>query len=106
MARRTGAMVAINGDYALGSGRPVHTFASDGFLAQTPLMWGRNFAIDRAETTVHIANPKVRAWAFDPDTGASTNIKRVNAGPPVAGEVARFTPKGGSDERLGTSDAC
>ena len=99
MAERTEALVAINGDYARPSGRPVFTFASDGYIAETPLLWGRNFAVDRSETTAFIGHPKVKGWATETDSGTIYPIKRVNAGPAESNQLARFTPAGGSEEK-------
>jgi len=105
MAQRTDALVAINGDYARPSGRPVFTFASDGNIAQTPLKWGRNFAVDQSETLTYVGHPRVTGWATETDSSATYPIKRVNQGPPEVSEVARFTPAGGSLERA-PEDAC
>ena len=45
MARRNGALAAVDGDYARPSGRPVYTFARNGWLAQSTPSWGRSFAL-------------------------------------------------------------
>jgi hypothetical protein len=99
MADRSGALVAINGDYARPSGRPVFTFASDGDIAQTPLLWGRNFAVDQSETLAYIGHPKVTGWATETDTGTVYPVARVNQGAPDVDEIARFTRAGGSEEK-------
>lgn len=41
MARRAGAVAAVNGEDYLGSGRPVHAFVADGRLIQTEQVPGR-----------------------------------------------------------------
>ena len=99
MARRAGAIAAINGDYALPSGRPVLTFARDGRLEQTQLTWGRNFALDRTETRPFIGFARTRAWLTDIASGTQMRIDKVNAGAPADDEVALFTPVGGDVER-------
>ena len=38
MARRHHAVAAVNGDFALPNGRPVHLFAEDGHLLQSPAL--------------------------------------------------------------------
>ncbi len=98
MARRSDALVAINGDYAQSSGRPTHTFAVDGGLSQTPLMWGRNFSVDRSESQAYIGHPQTRAWMYEPGSDLELAIERVNAGAPTASELALFTSAGGGEE--------
>ena len=61
MARRHHALAAINGDFTVrptlrGAGRPVNTFAVDGVLATSPLIWGRNFAISKDETRTYVGH--------------------------------------------------
>lgn len=105
MARRSDALVAINGDYARPSGRPVFTFAADGTLGQTPLMWGRNFSVNRSETQTFIGHPFTAAWMVNDSNGMEFPIARVNAGAPGPNELALFTPQGGYEERP-PEDAC
>lgn len=103
MASRHGAIAAVNGDYALPSGRPVFDFAADGRVAQTALSWGRNFAVDVAETAAHIGHPRMRIRVFSSEL-FDVAVDRVNdrtpfrADPPLE-EVVAFTPAGGSIER-------
>ncbi|MGI8773654.1 MAG: phosphodiester glycosidase family protein [Actinomycetota bacterium] len=99
MAARTRAVAAINGDYARPTGRPVHTFAFDGVLAQTPLAWGRNFAADHTGTSTYMGNPKVSGWARETDTGNTFPIDLVNAGAPSGDQIARYTREGGGIEK-------
>lgn len=105
MAVRHDALVAINGDYARSTGRPVHAFAEDGALVQTPLMWGRNFAVDAAETSVYVGHPEVSAWAYKPDSQETHLLSRANAGAPGTKELAAFTMAGAWEEKP-PSDAC
>jgi hypothetical protein len=74
------------------------TFAQDGYLDQTPLVWGRNFAVDSTETMAHIGHPEVASWAYLPDTNSQYPIERVNAGVADTDELAAFTPAGGIEE--------
>jgi uncharacterized protein YigE (DUF2233 family) len=99
MAGRHDALAAINGDYARPSGRPVFTFAEDGHLDQTPLSWGRNFAVDRTETATYMGHPNVATWVYEHDSGLQQTIARVNAGAPDLEELAFFTEAGGREER-------
>jgi large repetitive protein len=99
MASRSGAIAAINGDYATATGRPVYTFAHDGYLDQTPTSWGRNFSITTTETATYIGHPTTDAWMSDPATGLTYEIKLVNEGPPGTKQIALFTASGGTLEK-------
>jgi hypothetical protein len=105
MAARSGALAAINGDYATFTGRPVYAFARDGWLDQTPTSWGRNFSMTRDETGSFIGHPTTDGFMFDPATGLTYIINRVNEGPPGFNHVAMYTPAGGSEEKP-PPDAC
>lgn len=112
MANRSNAIVAINGDYARPSGRPVFTFARDGSLDQGDdidpstgtYKYGRNFAIDVDERRTFFGHPKTRAWVWDPKFGeaGSYQVDRVNDGSlknASRGQLRAYTPAGGSKER-------
>ncbi|HVG66326.1 MAG TPA: phosphodiester glycosidase family protein [Actinomycetota bacterium] len=101
MARRRGATVAVNGDYIDpgGAGRPIHAFAKDGQLVQTPLLLGNNHAVDDLETVVFMGRPVIRVAAEAPRTGLSVPVVQVNRGAPAGAEVVMFTPEGTTLER-------
>jgi hypothetical protein len=100
MAGRSGAVAAINGDYARPSGRPVHTFAFDGYLAQTELSWGRNFSVDAGETQAFIGHPKRNGWVTETDSGETHAYRnRVNQDAARRGQIARFTSLAGTEEQ-------
>jgi hypothetical protein len=99
MAARSGALAAINGDYATFSGRPVFAFARDGFLDQTPMKFGRNFSMTSDETASFIGHPMTDAFMYDPATGLTYDINRVNEGEPGFNHMAMYTPAGGSEEK-------
>ncbi|HWL65753.1 MAG TPA: phosphodiester glycosidase family protein [Actinomycetota bacterium] len=99
MAYRNNALVAINGDYARESGRPVMAFAEDGRLMQTPLVWGRNFAVNVTETDSYIGHPAISAWAYEPDVASLHSVQRMNEGQPGYSEMAAYTREGGREER-------
>lgn len=101
MARRRGATVAINGDYADPdhAGRPINAFAKDGRLLQTPFLPGNNHAVDDRETKVFMGRPSVQVVAEAPRTGLVRPVAQVNRGAPAGDEVAMFTPEGVTLER-------
>ncbi len=93
MAKRHGAVAAINADFATESGRPVHAFAEDGRLIQTSLARGLNFSVNAQETqtTVNRATESVRFVGPD---GTEARIGRVNAGTPGPRRLGLFTRAG------------
>lgn len=96
MARRTGAVVAVNGDFALAGGRPVHAFGKDGRLVQTPQLLGRNVAVESRTLTPKLGFPRVKVEVAVPDTGATAPVTRVNAGGSGFDGLALSTPQGGA----------
>lgn len=110
MARRTGAIAAINGDYSRPSGRPVHSFARDGRLDQRAAMvpqtgleiYGRNFAVDEDKRNVYLTHPKTRAWLWVPEQQASHRVERMNDRSIQSDaklQIRAFTTVGEKDER-------
>jgi hypothetical protein len=96
MTRRAGAVVGINGDYYLGDGRPVHLFANDGRLVQTPTVLGRALGIDATGAQVQMGFPDVRATVTAPSATATATlgVPRFNAGGPDGDDLAMFTADG------------
>ena len=96
MARRAGAVLAVNGDYFLSSGRPVHAFAQDGRLLQTPQVLGRAFGIDASGTAVSMGYPDTRATLTTQSATSTvtTALPRWNSGAATADTVAAFTAAG------------
>jgi hypothetical protein len=96
VARRTGAIVAINGDYGRPSGRPVMAFAHASRLIQTPLTAGQNFAVTPS-SRARIGLPRPQLWmnAF----GTNVPIDRLNDGGPYGHSLAMFDRAGGYLEK-------
>ncbi|MBK5307138.1 MAG: phosphodiester glycosidase family protein [Frankiaceae bacterium] len=106
MARNAGAVLAINGDYFLSNGRPVHAYAQDGRLRQTPQLLGRAVGIDVSGTRVSMGVPDLRT-TLRTDSGTTTvttEIPRWNSGPATADSVAAFTAAGAELETPPNSD--
>ena len=98
MAGRRGAVVAVNGDFFLASGRPVHLFAADGELAQSSTRLGRGFAVSADQTRSYVGFPELRTSLTGPG-GETLTVDRVNNGPADAGQRALHTSIGGSLEQ-------
>jgi len=100
MGRRSGAALAINGDYFQSNGRPVHAFASDGRLVQGPQLRGRALGIDTAGTRVQMGFPDTQASLAVPTaTGTATiAIPRWNSGRADADTLSAYTSLGGDLE--------
>lgn len=92
------AVAAVNGDFTGGfPGRPTHVFAQDGHLVQSHAP-GTVFALARDETAAFVgpANPVVSL--SDRDTGQTWRLDRWNFTAPFPGELAGFSPLGGTEE--------
>ena len=96
MARRTRAVVAINGDFALSGGRPVHAFAKDGRLIQTPQTLGRNVVVESRSLLPRLGFPTVGVSLGVEWSDERFPITKVNSGPSGNGSLALRTPQGGS----------
>lgn len=92
MARREGAVVAINGDFFTPDGRPVHAFARAGRLLLAPGLVENQYALDstRADRW-YLGTPELTQRLVVGDT--TVPIARTNDGQPGAGEVGMFTPE-------------
>jgi Phosphodiester glycosidase len=102
MARRNGALAAINGDYTLlplapGEGRPVNTFAEDGQLVTSPLIWGRNFAMSADEQSTYFGHARLTIEMFELDVSKTWRIRRWNDWPDESdeGALVGYTKAGG-----------
>jgi hypothetical protein len=100
MARRTAALVAVNGDFALPGGRPVHAFAKDGRLLQTiadPGGRSRFFAVEsRPPYLPHIGTAQRDVLLSVPSTSLTAPILSVNRGPGEGGGHVLTAPTGSS----------
>jgi hypothetical protein len=92
MVRRAGAVLGINGDYFLPSGRPVHLHGNDGQLVQTPTVLGRAFGLDATGTRFTMGHPDVHS-TVSTATG-SASLHRMNNGGPGGGALAGWTAAG------------
>lgn len=106
MARRHGAIAAINGDYTLrpvdtGAGRPIDTFAEDGELVVSPLIWGRNFALSADESTAYFGHARLSVQMASGDGTQTWKIRGWNdwTDESTAASLTGYTIKGGQEFR-------
>jgi exopolysaccharide biosynthesis protein len=94
MAKRLGAIAAVNGDFGFSSGRPVHPFVLDGDLVQTSKAFGVLFTL-AGDGTMRIAKPDTQEITVtEADSGETWPVAAWNNGRPTAGEITAFTDAG------------
>jgi hypothetical protein len=99
MAKRAGALAAINGDFTNPNvGRPVHPYQQDGQFLQTVQQLGAVFSVSADEKTVTLGRPSVAVTATDAADGRMWTIDPWNHGPPSPGQIAGYSPIGGTQE--------
>jgi len=90
------AVAAVNGDF--GYNRMLHAFAQDGTLWQSGLQRHANLAVAVDGSRAWVDRPKTRITAFVDATSSSFGIDKWNSGKPASGEIAGYSPEGGSAE--------
>lgn len=100
-----GALAAINGDFSVDPGRPLHALSADGALTQSGLQNGAAFALSQDETHAFIENRGVAATGRLLAGGRSFAIADTNGRAPSGGEIAAYTPYGGRADRP-QGDSC
>ena len=93
IARRTGAIAAVNGDFFLGDGEPDHGFAVDGRLLKFPGDVNTLVGFDPAKPRYGFFGVPQPTVAVDLADGSSLPLARVNNGEPSGNELALFTPE-------------
>jgi putative cell wall-binding protein len=100
MARRTDAVVAVNGDFtdvaAGAGGRPLHAYAQNGRLLQAAPsleLLGANFAVESREGVPRLGAPTVDVGFHSP--GSRVAVTRINRGASDSGSIALTTPEAG-----------
>jgi hypothetical protein len=106
MAKANDAVAAINGDFSSRIvGRPIHAFIEDGTFVQSAGPGGASLTVSKTGERVMSAPTRQQMSVTDSQTGLQWRIDRWNNGPPDVGEIAAFTPAGGSLETP-PADAC
>ena len=99
------AVVAINGDFGLRSGHPLHPFLLDGSLMGRGIQNGANFAIASDETASFIGPDRLAIRAQHAAMARRTLLAEWNSGRPGRGEIVGFTRYGGTVEPV-PGNAC
>ena len=97
IVNRAGGLAGVNGGYT-DHGRPSNLFAQDGELVQTPRKFGPIFGVSRDESQANFGGPDPRVTLTNTSTGKVFEIARWNHGEPAPGEIAGFSPVGGTLE--------
>lgn len=95
IARRAGALAAVNGDFGSRAGGPAHPYLQDGRLIRTSPFHGTSFAVSKDEQAI-LFQPPTQLVTATLGTGPTWTIHRWNDGPPGVGEIAAYTPVGGT----------
>ena len=105
LARREGAVAAINGDFFTADGRPVHAFAAEGRLLLAPGLLENQYALDSTRNdNWYLGIPEFdQRLVLDDDS--SVPIARANDGQPTGDEVGLFTSEAEGDPAP-PSEAC
>ena len=105
IGKSLGAVVAINGDFGLRSGHPLHPFLLDGSLMGRGIQNGANFAIANDETASFIGPDRLAIRASHAAMARRTPLAEWNSGRPARGEIVAYTRYGGSVEPV-PGNAC
>ncbi len=92
MARRANAVAAINGDYFLGSGRPVHAFATHGRLVQSEQVRGRAVGLTSDGLRAPMGFPSVQITAQNLNPTPVVTDPPTPVAPPTADPIPTATP--------------
>jgi hypothetical protein len=95
IAKRNGAIAAVNGDFSSVVGAPINTFQQDGQFVRVSSSPGVLFSVSKDEQTVTIGRPEPLVTATD-SNGRIWTVDRWNDGPLGVGEIGAYTPFGGT----------
>jgi hypothetical protein len=98
IGRARGALVAINGDFGLNSGHPLHPFAMDGSLMGRGIQNGANFAVAQDGSASFTGPDQLMLRGAHIRASNPFDIAEWNSGKPAPGEIVAFTRYGGRVE--------
>lgn len=99
------ALVAINGDFGLRSGRPIHPFLMDGTLMTRGAQTGASFAVTSDEDAGFVDRRRPSVSGLHLASSRAFAVTRWNSGDPGRDEIAAYTRYGG-DIEAPPRDAC
>ena len=95
MARANGAVAAVNGDFGVWPARPTHSFTDGGAVYDTGSL-DSAFAVRDDETHSYAASARVHVVGRVAGSSSTFKVNVWNTGNPKTGQVAGYTPVGGS----------
>jgi hypothetical protein len=103
MGSTNGALAAINGDFNVDPGTPLHNYATDGSAVMTGFQNGASFAISKDEARTYVESAKMRVDAQNMTTKKRFSVVEWNHGDPQGDDIEGYTKVGGSADRPPTS---
>ena len=98
IGQANGALAAINGDFGLNSGHPLHPFQMDGSLMGRGIQNGANFAISQDEAASFLGPDRLLIRGAHVTSASPFKLAEWNSGKPSVGEVVGYTRYGGRVE--------
>jgi hypothetical protein len=99
MARRRGAIAAVNGNFGTDWGRPLGLFAEDGRLQTSPIASGGAFALSKDERRAYVGYPDLEIVANNLTSDVRWNVSDWNDQYPADNGIAAYTKSGGDAVR-------
>jgi hypothetical protein len=99
IGRAHGALIAINGDFGLLHGHPVHPFLMDGNLMGRGVQNGTSFAVAHDETAAFVGPPRPAVDGLLETGGVGFPVSGWNSHRPADGAIAAFSRYGGGIHR-------
>jgi len=97
MATANGALAAVNGDFGVWPARPIHSLTLGGSVYDTGSL-DSAFAVSTDETHSYAARARVHVTGQITGSASTFKVNIWNTGKPKTGQVAGYTPVGGSLE--------
>jgi Phosphodiester glycosidase len=105
MARRHGAIAAVNGNFGTSWGRPLGLLAEDGVLHTSPIASGGAFAVSQDERQAFVGYPDLTMEARNLTGGKKWSVASWNDPSPRSSAISGYTRAGGESVRP-PQDSC
>jgi hypothetical protein len=93
------ALAAINGDFNVDPGVPLHNYAADGTAVMSGFQNGASFAISKDEAHMYIESARMDVDAQNLNTSQRFNVVQWNHGDPTLNDIDGYTKMGGSADK-------